>query len=69
MLGMDNVYLKIGFALALIGVLGLFASPLLAGPALNLTLLSQAATLVLVSGAVVYFIGRIVQVRARRAQT
>ena len=69
MFGLDNFYLKAGFALAMIGALILLASPFVGSPSMNLTLLSQVAAFLLVSGAVTYLIGRVVQVRARRAQT
>ena len=69
MFGLNNIYLKIGFALAAIGAVILLASPLLAGVTMSVSRLGQIAGLALIAGTVLYLMGRIVQVRARRSQT
>lgn len=66
MRGLDNFYLKAGFALAMIGALILLASPFVGSPGTHTTLLGQIAAFLLVSGTVAYLVGRAVQARARR---
>ncbi|MFC5571589.1 hypothetical protein ACFPN1_16155 [Lysobacter yangpyeongensis] len=64
--GFSNIYLKVGFALISISVAMLVAAFVV--PSVTKYLSGSVAGFCLVSGAVLYIIGRISQVRRSRAQ-
>ena len=65
-LGLSNIYLKLGVALLLISVAVIVAA--IFNPSATPVLSGQIAGYLLLSGAVLYVVGRLVRIKKTRAQ-